>query len=233
MIVLLTYDAPHRKTQDVAIRLMASGHKFRVVAVPWVERKPRRFLYAHRPAEMTWPCEPMNDPSVFFKNFGIDYMVCEGGWLFEVLLGLDPELIVVGGAGILPDSIVNGFRVLNFHPGLLPQCRGLDALKWSVLEGQQVGVTAHLCDEEADLGWRVSAVLVPVYENDTFHSFAMRQYEAEMGLINTAIEKLGDKTRDRLPKILDFGTKSHRRMPRRVEAGLLDAFEKFKEKWVK
>jgi phosphoribosylglycinamide formyltransferase-1 len=233
MIVLLTYDAPHRKTQDVAWRLMIAGHKFRVVAVPWEERKPRRFLYAHRPAEMTWPCEPVGDPAHFCRAFGIEYSVSDKGWLFEELLRLDPELIVLGGAGILPECIVNGFRVLNVHPGLLPESRGLDILKWTILEGRPVGVTGHLCDEHADLGWRICDSVVPVFEHDTFHAFAMRQYEWELNLINKSIYMLGNKTKDQLTRIHAFGTESRKRMGRRKERGLLPAFEVYKQKYVK
>ena len=229
----MTYDAPHRKTQDVAMRLLIAGKKFSVVAVPWVERKPRRFIYAHRPAEMTWPCEPIGDPAPFFKQFGITYEVCEKGWLFEVLLKMDPTLVVLGGAGILPKPIVDGFRVLNVHPGFLPECRGLDILKWSILEGKKVGVTAHLCDEHADLGWRICDALVPVYHQDTFHSFAMRQYERELSLVVRSINELGNKTKDQLTRIHDFGTKSRRRMPVSREADLLPAFMAFKEKYAR
>lgn len=233
MIVLLTYDAPHRKTQDVAWRLLLADKQFRVVAVPWEERKPRRFLYAHRPAEMTWPCEPIGDPTEMCKAFGIQYTVADKGWLFEELLKLDPELIVLGGAGILPKCIVDGFRVLNVHPGLLPECRGLDILKWTILEGKRVGVTAHLCDENADLGWRICDSDVPVYHQDTFHSFAMRQYEWEIGLINKAIDILGNRGKNSLQRIHAFGTESRKRMPVRKELALMPAFERYKEKYAK
>lgn len=234
MIVLLTYDAPHRKTQDVAFRLLAAGHKFRVLAVPWEERKPRRFLYAHRPAELTWPCDPLGNPREFFDAFNIDYEVCPKGRLFEGLTKLTPDLVIVGGAGILPEAVVTAFRVLNVHPGFLPQCRGLDILKWTIIEGHyEVGVTAHLCDNEADLGWRICAAPVPVYEHDTFHAFAMRQYEMEIGLLAGAIDLLGDRPRDSFTRIREWGTKPKRRMGRKKERGLLPAFERYKEKYAK
>lgn len=231
MIVLLTYDAPHRKTQDVAWRLMIAKKEFRILAVPWEDRKPRRFIYSHRPSELTWPCEPLGDPADFCRAFGLEYTVCLKGWLFEELLKLDPELVVLGGAGILPETIVEGFRVMNVHPGLLPVCRGLDILKWSILEAKLVGVTAHLCDKHADLGWRICDAVVPVYRQDTFHAFAMRQYEYEIGLTTRAIDMLGDKTRDRLDRIHALGTESRKRMPITQEGGLLEAFEVYKDKY--
>lgn len=228
-VLLLTYDAPHRKTQDVAYRLLSAGHTFSVLATPWVDRRPRRMLYAHRPAELTWPCDAIGDHIHFFRNLGIRYTVVpESGSLFDLAVRATPDAIVIGGAGILDKRIVETFRVLNVHPGRLPAARGLDILKWSILELQKVGATAHLCDDETDLGWRVLEMLVPVFRNDTFHSFAMRQYEIELGMIPLALKALEGRPRDYFEKIDREDTVARRRMGRRVESGLLPAFERFK-----
>tara|TARA_B100001989_G_C24524755_1_gene457986 strand:+ start:390 stop:521 length:132 start_codon:yes stop_codon:yes gene_type:complete len=39
--------------------------------------------------------------------------------------------LVVGGAGILSDSLVKNFKVVNAHPGLITTTRGLDSFKWA------------------------------------------------------------------------------------------------------
>lgn len=228
MNVLLTYDAPHRKTQDVAWRLMARGHQFSVLAVPWEDRKPRRFLYAHRPAEITWPCEPFGDPTDFFCALGIDYAVCPKDMLVHELRHRDPEVVIIGGAGILPKEITDSFKVLNVHPGLLPKRRGLDILKWTVLELGTVGVTAHLCDERTDLGWKISEKVVPCFRHDSFHSFAMRQYEFELSLINEALREVRANGCDHFERIEPCETEARRRMPRKIESQLPEAFERFK-----
>lgn len=231
MIVLLTYDAPHRKTQDVAWRLYVADIPFKAVAVPWEVRPKRRMIYAHRPAEDRWPCEPLMDPQEYFHALRAEYLVSYKSQLPETLNELQPELVVVGGAGILPPEIVNGFRVLNVHPGLLPASRGLDTLKWSIVERKQVGVTAHLCDEQADLGWLICEAVVPVYQEDTFHALAMRQYEKEIAMFPSAIRLLGDKTKDVLTRIEARGGKPKKRMGPRREAELMFAFEEYKEQF--
>lgn len=228
MIVLLTYEVPHRKTQDVSLRLMASGYEFMAVAVPWIERKPRRFIYAHRPHEMMWPCDPLKDNIEFFRNIEVDYTVVPHDSLHMWLEGARPSVVVVGGAGILPAEIVNDFKVLNVHPGFLPKCRGLDILKWSIIEGLKVGVTAHLCDDRPDLGWFISERAVPVYHQDTFHSFAMRQYEMELGLLDESVGLARESEKHVFKRIEPGDTVSRRRMPRRLEADLLPAFERYK-----
>tara|TARA_Y200000002_G_C22599361_1_gene628831 strand:- start:802 stop:990 length:189 start_codon:yes stop_codon:yes gene_type:complete len=51
MYKVLTYNAPHRKTQDLLVRLKSRGYyDVEVIATPWVKRKsfkrklPHRFL---------------------------------------------------------------------------------------------------------------------------------------------------------------------------------------------
>ena len=102
----------------------------------------------------------------------------------------------------------------------------LDILKWDILELNRVGVTAHICDDETDLGWRIRDGRVPVYPHDTFHSFAMRQYEMELDMIPLAIDATlrGDK----FERIDREDTTARRRMGRRVESGLPEAFKRFK-----
>ena len=49
MINVLTYNAPHRKTQDLLFRLKAKGYNdVCVLATPWEERKNFRPLIPHR-----------------------------------------------------------------------------------------------------------------------------------------------------------------------------------------
>lgn len=230
-IIVLTYDHPHRKTEDVIWRLMAAGHwgRLRVVGTPWVVRKERHYLYGHRPAEKHWPCEPTAPPDELCAKLGLSYQLVGKKELADILVEMSPALIVIGGAGILPKAVVDGFTVLNFHPGLLPARRGLDVLKWAVHDAKVVGVTAHVCDEHTDLGWRVADTSVPVYREDSFHSFAMRQYEAELSLMSEAVELcLNNPTRDRFDRIRADETEAYRRMPVKIEAGLMDDFERYK-----
>jgi phosphoribosylglycinamide formyltransferase-1 len=228
-IVVLTYDAPHRKTEDVIWKLLSGGiSKFSIIGTPWVERKPRKYIYGHRPAEPPWPNEPNGHPSSIYKNVGIGYEVVQPASLCARLRRLEPELVVVGGAGILDPQIVSEFKVLNVHPGLLPWRRGLDILKWTIIDLGQVGVTAHLCDENADLGWRILESIVPVYPQDSFQSFAARQYEMELGLLRQAVPLALVADRSKMDRIEAFGTDSKRRMPREIEAGLPEAFERYK-----
>jgi len=71
-----------------------------------------------------------------------------------VLRDLKHDIVVLGGARILRKEVIDmpTIGILNAHPGLLPQYRGLDAIEWAILNGDDVGVTVHLVDEGIDTG---------------------------------------------------------------------------------
>jgi hypothetical protein len=92
-VVVLTYDHPHRKTEDVVWRLVSVGHllgDLSIVAIPWVDRPQRRYLYGHRPAEKHWPCEPTIHPRDYFCK----YEVAEKGDLYDRIMSKDPDVVV-------------------------------------------------------------------------------------------------------------------------------------------
>lgn len=72
----------------------------------------------------------------------------------SLLTNYKPDYIVLGGARILKDHIIQTtkFGVLNSHPALLPKYQGLDCVSWSILNGDPVGATVHLIDPGIDSG---------------------------------------------------------------------------------
>ena len=64
----------------------------------------------------------------------------------------------------------------------MPENRGLDAFKWSIVYGKPVGVTIHAIDEHIDKGSLLHKIKVPILENDTLRDVADRAYEMECDL---------------------------------------------------
>ena len=64
------------------------------------------------------------------------------------------DLGVILGARILKKEIINAFKIgiINMHPGILPENRGLDNIKWSVVKNLPIGVTSHFIDPRIDMG---------------------------------------------------------------------------------
>jgi phosphoribosylglycinamide formyltransferase-1 len=208
MIAVLTYDRPHRKSQDLLCRLKVHGYDdVKVLAFPWIDRKNHKPMISHRPGEPRWPAQPWPlQPEEMCRNLGYSYGVCSSE---DMPLYLQhAEMALIGGAGILTRQIVESTLVLNAHPALLPFCRGLDALKWAVYKALPAGVTLHVVDESCDAGFLIKQELVPLYQSDTFHAFAHRQYEMEMDLLVDGI---------RLVREMEEGWQAQSALPKDTE----------------
>ncbi len=62
--------------------------------------------------------------------------------------------VINGGLPILNFSIIKLCKkgLLNAHPGILPNYRGLDPVKWTLKNKDKIGATIHFIDEGIDSG---------------------------------------------------------------------------------
>lgn len=225
-IAVITYNVPHRKTQDVLNGLKAKGYKnVKVFALPFVEREnPFRPIYQHRPSKA------INvDIKLFCKHFGYEFDLTSVTTINQQLSEFNADYIIIAGAGLLPDELVERYKIINTHPGFLPLTRGLDSLKWAIVKGVEIGVTTHFVDKEADAGFLIQQEHVPVYENDTFHSLAQRQYETEIEMLVNSVEIIPTLTT--YTSLSSNEYEATRRMPKAIEKNLLNAFETYKIKF--
>ena len=91
---------------------------------------------------------------------------------------------------ILKPLIIDAFNtgVINYHPGLIPESRGLDALYWSVHNNIPLGITAHLIDKDIDAGKILERKLIQLYEDDTIFDLSERLYEIQLDMIDSSIK---------------------------------------------
>jgi methionyl-tRNA formyltransferase len=109
----------------------------------------------------------------------------------EVVRSFGLDLGIITGARILKKPLIEAFGVgvINFHPGLIPEARGLDALLWSIHRDVPLGVTAHLIDERVDAGTVLLRRQIPVYQDDTFQDLSERLYETQLEVLTPAIKE--------------------------------------------
>jgi methionyl-tRNA formyltransferase len=98
---------------------------------------------------------------------------------------------------ILPASLLQmsekGF--INFHFGLLPQCRGSHPIFWHILNNdQEAGITVHLMDEGVDTGPVIQQFKVPITDTDTY------------GILQSKLAYEGARAAANLFKILSYGS---------------------------
>jgi phosphoribosylglycinamide formyltransferase-1 len=212
MTGVITYNIPHRKTYDVLCLLKAKGiNDVAVFAEPPHYKKTFKPLIEHRPSTFNGLT-----PQALCGNFSFKYYESSP----ENILPPNSKILLCG-SGIIPDELINRYKIINSHPGYLPNVRGLDALKWAIYDGQPIGVTVHQLGEYIDAGLIIERKLVPIYFNDTFHSVAQRQYEMEINMLADAIFKIETATEFASPQNYPL----RKRMPRELETRIFKRFD--------
>lgn len=215
-VAVLTYQVPHRKTYDTLCLLRARGYAdVRVIAVPLTYTKRFQPLVQHRP-DMSYRVPKTHGVC---EASGYRYEECPS---YEELSLTGPVLVC--GAGLLPKRFIQENQVINSHPGLIPFARGLDALKWALLEGLPVGATTHLIGDEVDAGEIIERREVDVRPDDTVLSLGLRVYAEEIDMLVGALNKLDEPHN----YVHGGGHPVHRRMPHEIELEMLDRFERCK-----
>ncbi len=111
----------------------------------------------------------------------------------EALVEARVDVICLAGfMRILGEDFVRNWenRVLNIHPSLLPDYKGLDTHRRAILDGRdQAGCTVHLVTVELDSGPVVDQAVVPILPGDTPDSLAARVAKAEHRLYPTVLKK--------------------------------------------
>jgi phosphoribosylglycinamide formyltransferase 1 len=95
---------------------------------------------------------------------------------------------LVVGAGYMrvltPVSLERFPAVINVHPSLLPEFKGLHAVKRALHAGvERTGVTVHFMIEEVDSGPVISQEVVPVFPGDTEETLLERLHPVEHRLL--------------------------------------------------
>ena len=120
---------------------------------------------------------------------------------FETRKELDRELAervaarevgLVVGAGymrVLSPAFLERFpAVINLHPSLLPEFRGLHAVSRALESGaERTGVTVHFMVEEVDAGPVISQEAVPILPGDTEETLLERLHPVEHRLLVGAV----------------------------------------------
>lgn len=225
MISVITYDAPHRKTQDLLSKLLLNGYaNIHLVVIPWIERKNYLPIYKHRPSKKV--SITINE---MCRRLNLQFSRVEIENLNDYFLKNQFEHILIGGAGILPEDLAKNHKIINSHPGYLPNLKGLDAFKWAIYQGQPIGVTTHYISEEADEGELIEKAIVPTYFEDTFHSLAYRVYETEIEMLVDSISHIENKDAT-LESLADDRYVANRRMPHHLEIIMMNRFEELRKK---
>ena len=186
-ITLFAYNFPHKKTQDFIFRLLSEGYTIKTI-------------YAADPVKLNIPPSIIKSkihhiglihPKDIAHSFGIRYVVTHHDSELLIQEAKDSDTIaIISGSRILKAGVIDCFPkgIINFHPGIIPDARGLDALLWSIYNNKPLGVTAHLIDKRIDAGRILNISQINIYSNDTILDLSERLYEIQLDMLKEAIE---------------------------------------------
>lgn len=84
-------------------------------------------------------------------------------------------------------------RILNIHPALLPEFKGLDTHRRALAAGvKRHGATVHFVVQETDAGPVISQQSVPVLQSDTEETLAARVLEIEHRIYPEALRLVAE-----------------------------------------
>jgi phosphoribosylglycinamide formyltransferase-1 len=224
-IVLFCYNFPHKKTQDFLHRLFVENAD--VVAVLSADPVP---LNIPASAIRLKPrLVGLMHPRDICGRYGWRYEVVDhaSDACARVIREVAGEVGIVAGARILKEPVLSAPTrgIVNFHPGLIPEVRGLDALQWAIYEGHAIGVTAHLIDQRVDAGRILLRQEIPLRKDDTLMEVAMRLQDIQSDLLPEVLSLLaGKKDVDSFPLVQKSFL--HRKMPAELEQQIPALFER-------
>lgn len=99
--------------------------------------------------------------------------------------GIDRVLLAHSGIIRKPILSIDGLWIINSHPAVLPRMRGVDVIRWSILEEVPTAVTVHVVNDGVDTGPILDSETVEPLPEETLTAFEGRVTER-------ATEKLVD-----------------------------------------
>lgn len=217
-LCLLSYDAPHLKTAQVALGLHNRGMRhIDFLLMPFKKRPERPVLFKHRPSQFRGP----SPRALAGMNGGAIFPYEHWPALIDRY-----DLFLVCGSNLVEPAFANTGKILNVHAGLIPAVRGLDSFKWAVLKELPLGNTLHKIDEHVDAGEVIYQLSTPVFAEDDLKTLARRHYENEIWMLTNFDRLIAE------PSVLSFEEQaSTMRMPADVEKEMLRNFNQFKAKF--
>lgn len=169
-IALFAYDFPHWKSENILLDSLKKGLDVKaVIAAPKFDLLANIEVEAPPAIRLKKLCE-LHD--VTYLRARHDDLESFG----ELIGKTSCNLAVIAGARKIVPEVIHAFEngIINYHPGLLPETAGLNAVERAILLDIPVSVTAHLIDEKLDDGQRLFAIPVPVFPEDTMQGIKAR-----------------------------------------------------------
>lgn len=207
-VMLFTYDFPHKKTQDFALRLLCEGYQVDyIIGAPWRKLPISKSVFRSTPVN-----EGLIHPKKIAGALGARYVAYPHGSseTINFLKNNPVDLYIIAGARILPETVIEASynKILNIHPGLLPENRGLDTLWWAIDQDIPLGLSAHFISAKIDKGSLIHREHLHLNADDDIRDVTLRLLEKQPDVLIKAMDILENGGATAL-KNLDFEKTSY------------------------
>ena len=196
-MILFTYDFPHKKTLDFIFYCQHYGYKIdAIIAAPKVKLPIPNQKYKAG-VDLNVGVIPTQE---LCTKLNIPYYVAPHNSKkgIEILKKYTPELGLIAGARILSSEVIECFSkgIINFHPGPIPEARGLDTAQWIVYDDLPLAVTSHFIDPRVDGGWIIKRLDMERTESDTLQDIGVRLYLGQLQIFKETMDMAGLKYKE-------------------------------------
>lgn len=179
-LILFTYDFPHKKSLKGMQLVKSYGFKnVYVISSP----KQKLDIRPSKNRISVYEQEIVN-PSTLSKHYGWKTIIAHHNSEEAITFfrEIKPKFGIILGARILSRKVIDSFStgIINFHPGVLPENRGLDNLKWAIHNSLPQGVTTHLIDEKIDVGMQIYKEFINLNIDDTIFDVNSKLFDLQM-----------------------------------------------------
>ena len=132
------------------------------------------------------PCHIIDDRSISAQEYHSQLLAAVQGYEFDLM-------VLCGYMKILPASFLQAIKVpiINLHPSLLPQHKGLGAIERSFNDNNRYGgVSVHFVSEEVDSGDIIDQRKIDKTKTPTLAAYTKQVKFAEFELLPMAILKV-------------------------------------------
>ena len=181
-IALFAYNFPHRKTIEFVDKIYDCGFEINLIlAANFIPIKSPRSGFV---IDTPMPSFSIQDKATQ-KNIPLYEVAHNSLEAQDLLMKYNVNLGIIAGARVLTHKVIDILRygILNFHPALLPEIRGLDSMLWSIYKNVPLGVTAHLINEKIDAGFLIVQQTINILSSDNFQSLYEKNYQLQLELI--------------------------------------------------
>ncbi len=229
-LILFTYNFPHKKSLRGMQLVKSYGLKnVGVIASPKVKLDIRQSKNRINVTE-----KEIINPSTLAEHYGWRTLIAHHNSeeAISFYKKLKPTFGIIFGARILSKNVIDSFSngIINFHPGVLPENRGLDNLKWAIYNNLPQGVTTHLIDENIDVGQQIYKEFIDLDLEDTIFDVNSKIFDLQMMHLDRLLQ---ENFNIKHLESLKSQYKSQKAVSDQIDNEIFNNFENYKNKYSK